>query len=345
MEIQKTTIVTLTVICSFILIFIPEIQIVKAENIPIYIRTDGSIEGTDKIRKDGNIYTLTGNIEGNVTIERSDVVIYGDWYTIQDFSESGFKVLTIRNANNVTVKNLIIAGNRGGVSLLSVTNSQIIDNVISRNQFLNDSYNGISGLDDCKNNVISGNFVANFSVGIYFRWNSTYSHTIIGNTIKSNYVGIQIMMGHEGNENGNNITGNQIIDNNFGVITQWYGEYYLWKPDPFETNNKIYKNNFINNTQNFLSGHILYDPDTSNVWDNGINGNYWSDYNGTDNNEDGIGDTPYILDANNIDNYPLMAPLDIKEIPEFPSWTIVPLFSAITLSVALIKKRLLNQSS
>jgi len=37
-------------------------------------------------------------------------------------------------------------------------------------------------------------------------------------------------------------------------------------------------------------------------------GNYWSDYNGTDDNGDGIGDTPYIIDADNQDKYPLMKP-------------------------------------
>jgi hypothetical protein len=54
-----------------------------------------------------------------------------------------------------------------------------------------------------------------------------------------------------------------------------------------------------------------------NKWDNGYpsGGNYWSDYNGTDlysgpyqnvTGSDGIGDTPYVIDANNTDHYPLM---------------------------------------
>jgi parallel beta-helix repeat protein len=52
-----------------------------------------------------------------------------------------------------------------------------------------------------------------------------------------------------------------------------------------------------------------------NGWDNGFEGNYWSNYNGTDSysgpyqnitGSDGIGDTPYVIDANNTDNYPLM---------------------------------------
>jgi hypothetical protein len=43
-----------------------------------------------------------------------------------------------------------------------------------------------------------------------------------------------------------------------------------------------------------------------NVWDNGAEGNYWSDYTGVDSNHDGIGDTAHIIGGNNTDRYPLM---------------------------------------
>jgi len=72
--------------------------------------------------------------------------------------------------------------------------------------------------------------------------------------------------------------------------------------------------------------------------------NYWSDYNGTDNNGDGIGDTPhisqYILDENVQDNYPLITPLDIEVIPEFPSWIILPLSLIATALVTVYRNRL-----
>jgi parallel beta-helix repeat protein len=80
-------------------------------------------------------------------------------------------------------------------------------------------------------------------------------------------------------------------------------------------NNVFYHNNFINNTQRVY----VPTPGIANSWDDGYpsGGNYWSDYDGTDlysgpqQNETGsdvIGDTPYIIDENNQDNYPLMKP-------------------------------------
>ena len=76
------------------------------------------------------------------------------------------------------------------------------------------------------------------------------------------------------------------------------------------TGNTFYDNAFTNNDVPVVS--YLVSPFSTvstgifskNYWDDGIEGNYWSDYNGTGSN--GIGGTPYVIDANNADNHPLM---------------------------------------
>jgi len=104
--------------------------------------------------------------------------------------------------------------------------------------------------------------------------------------------------------NNNSISGNNIANNQYAGI-------YLYS----SSNNRFFHNNFKDNARQVLS-------DTStNVWDDGYlsGGNYWSNYTGVDlysgpgqnlTGSDGIGDTPYIIDATNQDRYPLMSPWD-----------------------------------
>jgi parallel beta-helix repeat protein len=58
-------------------------------------------------------------------------------------------------------------------------------------------------------------------------------------------------------------------------------------------------------------------PPSTNQYDNGAKGNYWIDYDGSDKNKDGIGDTAYLLYENNQDNHPLISPYTVP-----PSFTI-----------------------
>jgi len=106
-----------------------------------------------------------------------------------------------------------------------------------------------------------------------------------------------------------------IISNNWIGIVLWHDTNWYF-PTP-STYNKIYHNNFIDNSENVWSWSTL------NSWDNGYpsGGNYWSDYTGSDNysgvnqnqpGSDGIGDTPYqrVLTARKVyDRYPFMKPL------------------------------------
>ena len=91
--------------------------------------------------------------------------------------------------------------------------------------------------------------------------------------------------------NDSTITGNTVQDNYYGI--------YLWDA----SNNMLYHNNLINNTMSNAS-----DEGYANQWDDGSEGNYYSDYAGNDTDHDGIGDDPYYIEgsAGSVDGYPLM---------------------------------------
>jgi hypothetical protein len=78
--------------------------------------------------------------------------------------------------------------------------------------------------------------------------------------------------------------------------------------ESFSNDNIVYHNNFVSNNDQDIDN--AYD-ECENAWDRGniTGGNYWDDYNGSDENGDGIGDTPYIIEGGeSMDNYPLMSP-------------------------------------
>lgn len=82
-------------------------------------------------------------------------------------------------------------------------------------------------------------------------------------------------------------------------------------------NNKVYYNNFINNSYTVIYDQPREQIPWYNQWDNGTVGNFWDYYltmypNASEVDHTGIGNTPYVIDASNIDNYPLMAPANIS---------------------------------
>ncbi len=168
--------------------------------------------------------------------------------------------------------------------------------------------------------------------GVGIRWHGTvqnlqiinFEHgisAVINNTILGNYIadcgaGILIIGG-----SSNTIKNNTFV-NNVNPISIAYGG----------GNHTITENSMINGTliTVWLSPHPIVDR------------NYWSDYNGTDADGDGIGDTPHFRIAGNetiyIDFHPLMEPVPV--IPEFPSWSLLLIFLITSLMIILAKKKI-----
>lgn len=97
----------------------------------------------------------------------------------------------------------------------------------------------------------------------------------------------------------NYIMGNNISENQIGLDLEQYALY-----------NNIHHNNFLLNSQ-----YNAKDNGDNNQWDNGSIGNYWDDYDGSDNNGDGIGDTPYYVSPNGVDHFPLMNAFNPGPLP------------------------------
>ena len=307
----------------------------------IYIRADGTVEGTDKIQRDGNVYTLTDNIVNqSIIIERDNIVVDGAGYTVQGVGIRKLenrliadKGISLTGTSNVTIKNVKIKGFYFGISLTDSSNNRIFGNDIENTGI------GISLWNSSANTIFGNNSTNNYS-GVNLVY--SYANRISGNNLTSNYYeGIRSGYSSNNTISGNNIVNNDkglflerssfntISDNNIANRGAGLDLLYSNGNSIFENNiasngagisidassgNKIYHNNFIDNSHQALSGKH-YGVST-NVWDDGYpsGGNYWSDYAGFDSNRDRIGDTPYVIDANNADHYPLMVPYIIPAI-------------------------------
>jgi hypothetical protein len=116
----------------------------------IFIRDDGSIEGTNKIQRNGNIYTFTSNISGNMQIQKSNITIDGAGFTLNGNNGTGIAILNDPTEHphpskfdiwNVTVKNLRIMDCHIGIQCEFGGNHIFYGNYIS-NDFVTQNATG-----------------------------------------------------------------------------------------------------------------------------------------------------------------------------------------------------------
>ena len=167
---------------------------------------------------------------------------------------------------------------------------------------------GESQLGGCEYNIVYGNNIVNHDVGIECYGGS--NNIIYVNNIADSNVGIALHY-----SDNNRVYQNNITRCGYAVIIR-------------SSNNTFYGNNFVENSnqisishQTLFSSDIITAYSTNNTFDSGhiLGGNFWSNYNGTDDDGDGIGDIPYIINEDNQDNYPLMEPISLESIPQTPN--------------------------
>ncbi len=151
---------------------------------------------------------------------------------------------------------------------------------------------------------------------------SSVGNQIVGNNIVGQDTGFGYCVHLENGAADNLIMGNNFVE--AGVAVTIYSS--------SGGNNIFYHNNFINNSNN--AGGWIEDEE-ANVWDNGAEGNYWSDYTDVDVDGDGVGDAPYMIDDVRPDRYPLMEPFDIDSVTvELPEWMFPPVLRVVSLESA-----------
>jgi nitrous oxidase accessory protein NosD len=198
----------------------------------------------------------------------------------------------------------------------------------------NDSELWSIGIDLATNEVsgltIKNLDIRNFSIGI-FLWSS--NNLVIDNNITEGVIGLMVA------EPNNRVVGNLIANNENGFFSGQTG-------GSIPLNNTLSDNKFVNNLRQ-LGGCVCIDFNTSeptHYWDNGGRGNFWSDYNGTDSDGDGIGDTPYVIDVLNQDRFPLVSSSAIVPANVFVDVHIlaavgVAVLAAIAVLVVVLRRR------
>ncbi|MEM4704555.1 MAG: NosD domain-containing protein, partial [Candidatus Bathyarchaeia archaeon] len=157
--------------------------------------------------------------------------------------------------------------------------------------------------------ISKNNVTANTNDGITLRENSG-NNTVCDNNLIGNRDGIYLYNAH-----GNTVARNNIIETeNFGIELFEATNNLLTANHvkngaktaiamALSSNNTFCLNSFINNMQ---QADLEYCG--TNFWDNGREGNYWSNLATIDLDEDGIGDVAYTIEQNNTDFHPLMGP-------------------------------------
>jgi parallel beta-helix repeat protein len=244
------------------------------------------------------IFVHSGTYYENLLINKTITIIGENRDSTIIYGSEDEPVIKV-NADGVSISEFTIqknASRSNGISIEGASNITIYYNKIIG------SYNGIS-MHSSSNSTISNNIISDNIIGIYAI--SITRCLISDNTVSHNTFGICIST-----SNYNVIFRNSISYNDVYGINLEYSRineicyntiYYNIKGITLRSCkwNTIYCNNFDNYLYQALS-------DSFDFWSYENEGNYWSNYEDQDLNMDGIGDSPFVIDAFNKDNFPLV---------------------------------------
>jgi parallel beta-helix repeat protein len=233
---------------------------------------DGVGHGSIVISNDYEFTVENGVCSGSGTL--NDPFIIENWIIDAGYDNYGIKIHGTTRA--FVIRNVEISGAaKSAIYLSYVKNAKIEDCIIVAN------WVGIT-LSFSSINRIAGCVFANNTDAIRFYFSS--QNQILANTFEDNEAAIWLDASNE-----NELIGNYIADGYTGIYLNLQSEA-----------NFIVGNAFVNNTRHAYT-------DDPNVWDDGVEGNYWDGFSLIDANEDDIWDAAYFISIDgNQDNFPLV---------------------------------------
>jgi nitrous oxidase accessory protein NosD len=228
---------------------------------------------------------ITGRLSDSVRIEVDNVTFLG--FNIS--APTGHRGVVIESSSHVK-----IAGNVIGYMMYDFATGIFIggggNNSIVNNRI--DLTDGIA-VSGSANNLIMGNYFLAYSP---VRLHGSNHNHIVRNWLCHTGVGGDYFDMWLDNSNGNTIEQNTFT--NLGTLMRAH----VYLED--STENLFFHNSF--EYVKWAPAVETYWNTSNTLWDNGSEGNYWAFYEVDDLNGDGIGDTPYIINEDFTDNYPLM---------------------------------------
>jgi len=258
----------------------------------------------------GTNNTEITNCKGNIILINSN----NNFLIKNEFSKTNGAwlypaVLLSNSYNNTVTQNSVVGINSCGIILRdSAAYNKIEKNNISISS--SSGYEGVSGIiiDGYKNYVYE-NYITSEEVGLVL--GGEYN-VFFKNNIYQGKNSITI-----GRALYNEILGNNLSGASDYAICLSYSDFNNFVWNNFLDNSKVYE--FHEAYPILLTQPAYYSQ--YNKWDNGKEGNYWSDYTGQDKKGDGIGKVSYSVYENFTDNYPLIKPYDISKIQvTFEQW-------------------------
>ena len=290
----KPNVLALMFLCLLVLSVVCQ-QPTKAQNqSSVSINPDGSVSPSlAPIQQVGNKYTVTRNLDGQLSVRKSNITLDGNGKTL-----SG--AVLLEYVSNVTVKSFNITGGSqigelhygfiAGIYLNEASNIVITNNTVS------DVYDFLT-------------IIMTYEQEVAVMVRGGNSNIFSGNTLIDNNQGMEF----------ENTAYNKIVGNTITLSPSNQQGFHL-PPGIFfshASDNLIYHNNFEISTSRQVG-----DTYSVNNWDNSYpsGGNYWLGYSAQEIDNSGIGDKPYFIEYgidgkngefnNNTDHYPLMRPFN-----------------------------------